>query len=168
MSTSNTKIDGVKTMKTMSIMSKILQLLDNSPKPKFSGNGADRRIVDREELSALLDDLKNTIPADIKRASGILSERESTLRNAREQADDIVQKAQEEADELRSQAQDAAEKVYQQAVAEYKALVSENSVYIEATRKADELQQAAEEMPMRSATVPVPMPMIFLPMYSVT
>ena len=79
MSTSNTKIDGVKTMKTMSIMSKILQLLDNSPKPKFSGNGADRRIVDREELSALLDDLKNTIPADIKRASGILSERESTI-----------------------------------------------------------------------------------------
>ncbi|MDO4853368.1 MAG: hypothetical protein Q4A88_08125, partial [Clostridia bacterium] len=131
-------------MKIYSILSKIEQLLDESPKPKFS-NGADRRIVDVEEFNNLLGDLKAQIPEDIRKAGGIISERENTLRDARERANDILERAQKEADELHEQAQAAAENVYHQAVSEYEAMVSENSVYTEACRRADELQAAAEE-----------------------
>ena len=137
-------MSGVQTMKIYSILSKIEQLLDESPKPKFN-SGAERRIVDLQEFNDLLGDLKAQIPEDIRRAGGIISERDNTLRNAREKAQDILESAEKEADELRAQAQEAAEKVYQQAVAEYEAMVSENSVYTEACRRAEELQQAAEE-----------------------
>ena len=42
-------MNGVQTMKIFSILSKIEQLVADSPKPRFN-NGANRRIVDEEEL----------------------------------------------------------------------------------------------------------------------
>ncbi len=137
-------MSGVKTMKTYSIISKIEQLLDESPKPKFN-NGTDRRIVDMEELNSLLGDLKAQIPEDIRKASGIINERENTLRDAQERANEILESAQKEADDLHDQAQEAAENVYRQAVAEYEGLVSESSVYQAALKRADDLHRAAEE-----------------------
>ena len=113
-------------------------------KPRFSNAGS-RRIIDEEELLALLDDLKATIPEDIRRASGIIAEKENTLRDANEQADQIVADAQKEANELHEQAQEAAENVYRQAVAEYEGLVSESAVYQAAVKRAEDLRQAAEE-----------------------
>lgn len=137
-------MSSAQTMKIYSILSKIEQLLAESPKPKFN-NAGNRRIVDTDELNALLGDLKATIPEDIRRASGIITERENTLRDANEQADVIVAMAQKEADELHNQAQEAAENVYRQAVAEYEALVSESSVYSEAVARAEALRIASEE-----------------------
>ena len=137
-------MNGVQTMKIFSILSKIEQLVADSPKPRFNNAGS-RRIIDEEELLTLLDDLKATIPEDIRRASGIIAEKENTLRDANEQADEIVAEAQKEANELREQAQEAAENVYRQAVAEYEGLVSESSVYQSAVKRADDLRQAAEE-----------------------
>ena len=137
-------MSGVQTMKIYSILSKIEQLLDESPKPKFS-NGVERRIVDLEEFNGLLEELKTQIPEDIRRAGGIIHERENTLRDAREQAKETIEQAEAEAESLRKQAQEAAETVYHQAVSEYEAMVSENSVYTEACRRAEELQAAAEE-----------------------
>lgn len=137
-------MSGVQTMKIYSILSKLEQLLDESPRPKFS-NGVERRIVDVDDFNNLLEELKTQIPEDIRRASGIIHERDNTLRDARDQAKEIVESAEKEADALKAQAQEAAENVYHQAVAEYEALVSENSVFTEACRRADELQAAAEE-----------------------
>ncbi len=137
-------MNGVQTMKIFSILSKIEQLVSESPKPRFNNAGS-RRIIDEEELIALLDDLKATIPEDIRRASGIIAEKENTLRDANEQADQIVADAQKEANELHEQAQEAAENVYRQAVAEYEALVQQESVYQEAMKRADDLHRAAEE-----------------------
>ena len=137
-------MSGVQTMKIYSILSKLEQLLDESPRPRFS-NGVERRIVDVEDFNNLLEELKTQIPEDIRRASGIIHERDNTLRDAREQAKEIVESAEKEAEALKAQAQEAAENVYHQAVTEYEALVSENSVFTEACRRADELQAAAEE-----------------------
>ena len=69
-------MNGVQTMKIFSILSKIEQLVADSPKPRFNNAGS-RRIIDEEELLALLDDLKATIPEDIRRASGIIAEKEN-------------------------------------------------------------------------------------------
>ncbi|MBR3129069.1 MAG: hypothetical protein IKF65_00935, partial [Clostridia bacterium] len=131
-------------MKIFSILSKIEQLVEESPKPKFS-NAGNRRIIDADELGALLEDLRTTIPENIRKASGILAEKDNMLRDANEQADQIVADAQNEANELHEQAQEAAENVYRQAVAEYEGLISENSVYQAALKRADDLQRAAEE-----------------------
>ena len=49
-------MNGVQTMKIFSILSKIEQLVADSPKPRFS-NGGNRRIIEEEELMTLLDDL---------------------------------------------------------------------------------------------------------------
>ena len=137
-------MNGVQTMKIFSIISKIEQLVEESPKPKFS-NGGNRRIVDADELGALLEDLRTTIPENIRKASSIISEKENILRDANEQADQIVEEAHKEAEDLHAQAQEAAENVYNQAVAEYEALISESSVYQAALKRADDLQRAAED-----------------------
>ena len=101
-------MSGVQTMKIYSILSKIEQLLDESPRPKFS-NGTERRIIDLDEFNGLLEELKTQIPEDIRRAGGIIHERENTLRDAREQAKETVEQAEAEAESLRKQAQEAAE-----------------------------------------------------------
>lgn len=137
-------MNGVQTMKIFSIISKIEQLVEGSPKPKFS-NAGNRRIVDADELGVLLEDLRATIPENIRKASSIIAEKDNILRDANEQADQIVEEAHKEADDLHAQAQEAAENVYNQAVAEYEALVSENSVYQAALKRAEDLQRAAED-----------------------
>ncbi|MCL2695010.1 MAG: hypothetical protein FWE69_01645 [Clostridiales bacterium] len=130
-------------MKIFNIISKIEQVLEESPKSKFGANN--RRVVDVELLYDMLGDLKVTIPEDIRRAGGVIAESEKTLRDANEQADEILTAAEQEADELTRQAQDAAEKVYNQAVEEYNALVSETSIFQEARARAAQTVAEAEE-----------------------
>jgi len=141
-------MSSAQTMKIFNIISKIEQVLEESPKSKFGANN--RRVVDVELLYDMLGDLKVTIPEDIRRAGGVIAESEKTLREANEQADEIIVAAEQEAEELTRQAQDAAEKVYNQSVEEYNALVSETSVFQEARARATQLLAEAEE---QSATI---------------
>ena len=122
-------MSSAQTMKIYSIISRIEQVLNDSPKYKLSGGN--RKIVEVGELFDLLGDLKVTIPEDIRRASGIIAEESNILGDANEQADEIVNKAKADAEDLMQQAQEAAEKVYNQSVQEYEALVSQESVYQE-------------------------------------
>ena len=134
-------MSSAQTMKIYSIISRIEQVLNDSPKYKLSGGN--RKIVEVGELFDLLGDLKVTIPEDIRRASGIIAEESNILGDANEQADEIVNKAKADAEDLMQQAQEAAEKVYNQSVQEYEALVSEESVYREAAERAKQIQQEA-------------------------
>ena len=128
-------------MKIYSIISRIEQVLTDSPKYKLGGGN--KKIVEVEELFDLLGDLKVTIPEDIRRASGIIAEEANILGDANEQAEETVSKAKAEAEDLMRQAQAAAEKVYNQSVQEYEALVSEESVYQEAVARSKQMQQEA-------------------------
>ena len=134
-------MSSAQTMKIYSIISRIEQVLNDSPKYKLSGGN--RKIVEVGELFDLLGDLKVTIPEDIRRASGIIAEEGNILGDANEQAEEIVSKAKADAEDLMKQAQEAAEKVYNQSVQEYEALVSEESVYREAAERAQQIQQEA-------------------------
>ena len=136
-------MSSAQTMKIFNIISKIEQILEESPKSKFGTTN--RRTVDVDMLYDILGDLKVTIPEDIRRAGGVIAEGENILREANENADEIIDAAQHEAEELTRQAQDAAEKVYNQAVEEYNALVSESSVYQEAQARAAQMTAEAEE-----------------------
>jgi vacuolar-type H+-ATPase subunit H len=51
--------------------------------------------VDKEKLYDLLDQMRSTIPEEIKQARGIVNEREETLAEARREAERIVVEARE-------------------------------------------------------------------------
>ena len=77
-------MSSAQTMKIYSIISRIEQVLNDSPKYKLGGGN--KKIVEVEELFDLLGDLKVTIPEDIRRASGIIAEETNILGDANEQA----------------------------------------------------------------------------------
>lgn len=131
------------TMKIYSIISKIEQVLEDSPKTKFGGAG--KKVVEVDELFDLLGDLKVTIPEDIRRASGIIAEEANTLSDADERAEEIVATAQQEANELMDKAQQTAERIYNKAVAEYEAMINETNVYREATARAERILSESED-----------------------
>ena len=97
-------MSSAQTMKIYSIISRIEQELEESPRTKFAG-ATNKRIVEIDRLFDLLSDLKVTIPEDIRRATGILAEANNTIRDARENAKDMVEQAQQEADQIMGQAQ---------------------------------------------------------------
>ncbi|MBQ6426549.1 MAG: hypothetical protein IJK14_08315 [Clostridia bacterium] len=130
-------------MKIYSIISRIEDELEDSPKTKFAGQG-NRRVVEIDRLFDLLDDLKVTIPEDIRRATGILAAAENTIQDAKEKADDIIAESQQEADQILQQAQNNAESIYRRAQEEYEQRVSESEIYKEALNRANEISQEAE------------------------
>lgn len=145
-------MSNAQSMQVFSKLSKIEQALENSPKYKLGGGN--KHVVDIDEILDLLGDLKATIPEDIKKAGGIISEEKRILSDANEQAEEILRKATEEAEglcdqaqnkakELKQQSEEAAKNVYQKAVEDYNALVSEQSVYKEAVRRAEILESEA-------------------------
>ena len=136
-------MSSAQTMKIYSIISRIEDELEDSPKTKFAG-AANKRIVEIDRLFDLLGDLKVTIPEDIRRATGILAEAENTIRDAQENADEIVASAQQEADQILQQAQANAESIYRQAQVEYEQRVSESEVYKEAIARANSISDEAE------------------------
>ena len=136
-------MSSAQTMKIYSIISRIEDELEDSPKTKFAGQG-NRRVVEIDRLFDLLDDLKVTIPEDIRRATGIIAEAENTIRDAKEKADDIIAESQQEADQILQQAQNNAESIYRQAQTEYEQRVSESEIYREALSRANEISQEAE------------------------
>ena len=73
-------------MKIYSILSRIEQELEESPKTKFGAQN--KRLVEIDRLFDLLGELKVTIPEDIRRATGIISEAENTIRDAKDSAAD--------------------------------------------------------------------------------
>ena len=136
-------MSSAQTMKIYSIISRIEQELEESPRTKFAG-ATNKRIVEIDRLFDLLSDLKVTIPEDIRRATGILAEANNTIRDARENAKDMVEQAQQEADQIMGQAQASAENLYHQAQVDFENRVSESEVYKEAFARAKEITTEAE------------------------
>jgi len=63
----------------------------------------DSVMLDREELYDLLDQMRSTIPEEIKQARWIVKERQEMLAEAKQEADRIVAEANEKAARLASQ-----------------------------------------------------------------
>ena len=56
-----------------------------------------RTVVDIEKLRAVVDDIRLNIPAEIKQARGIVSDRADIITNAKREADGIIRNAEERA-----------------------------------------------------------------------
>ena len=59
--------------------------------------------VDREEIYDLLDQMRATIPEEIKQARWIVKERQAMLDEARSESDRIIRSAQDEAEKITSE-----------------------------------------------------------------
>ena len=136
-------MSSAQTMKIFSIINRIKQELEESPRSKFGGTS--KRVVEVDRLLDLLEDLKVVIPEDIRRATGIISEADNLLADAKESAQDIVEQAHQEADTILSQAEGEAAAIRSNAQSEFEKRVGESEVYNEAFRRASGIASEAEE-----------------------
>jgi vacuolar-type H+-ATPase subunit H len=60
----------------------------------------DSVMIDREEIYDLLDQMRSTIPEEIKQARWIVKERQEMLAEAKQESDRLLSEAQERADKL--------------------------------------------------------------------
>jgi vacuolar-type H+-ATPase subunit H len=63
----------------------------------------DSVMVDREEIYDLLDQMRSTIPEEIKQARWIVKERQEMLAEAKQEADRLLKEAQDRAEQLASE-----------------------------------------------------------------
>jgi len=63
----------------------------------------DKVMIDREEIYDILDQMRTTIPEEIKQARWIVKERQEMLAEAKTESDRIVKEANEQADRLVSE-----------------------------------------------------------------
>jgi hypothetical protein len=85
--------------------------------------GSDRCIVEREKVLDIIDEIKATLPVDLKQARTIVDARNEVINMAKREADGIKRQAEERARQM----------------------VSEEEVLITAKHKANDLLSAAEE-----------------------
>src|SRR5450756_3124256 len=63
----------------------------------------DSVMIDREEMYDILDQMRSTIPEEIKQARWIVKERQEMLAEAKQEAERMLTEAQERADRLASE-----------------------------------------------------------------
>jgi len=63
----------------------------------------DSVMIDREEMYDILDQMRSTIPEEIKQARWIVKERQEMLAEAKQEAERVLTEAQERADRLASE-----------------------------------------------------------------
>ena len=99
----------------------------------------DSVMIDREEIYDLLDQMRSTVPEEIKQARWIVKERQEMLAEAKQEAERVVAESQERADKLASETEVVrlAEKNAQQIVEE--AHEREREIRLGAEDYADEM-----------------------------
>jgi cell division septum initiation protein DivIVA len=130
-------------MKIFSIINRMKQELEESPRSKFGGPS--KRVVEVDRLLDLLEDLKVVIPEDIRRATGIISEADNTIQDAKETAEEIIEQAHQESETILAQAQSEADSIRANAQSEFENRVCESEVYKEAYDRASNVALEAEE-----------------------
>jgi len=78
------------------LIDRLEALFNQSSRVPFSS----KALVDEDEFLRLIDQLRITIPQDIKSAKQVLQERDQIVREAQERAEHIVALAQEQAERL--------------------------------------------------------------------
>ena len=99
--------NNIQNMQIFTIIGQIEDMVENSPRPKIGG--ANKRVIDVEEMMDLLGDLKVTIPEDIRRANSVIVDAQSMIDNADEHARDVVSQAETDGEKIVADAQQKAE-----------------------------------------------------------
>jgi chlorite dismutase len=113
------------------ILDMLDDLLDKSWSLPLSGG---RSVVDDEKIRSLLNDVRLSLPSEIKQARAIVADRTEILATAKQEADNVVRRAEDRARALIAQ-----EEIIRQA--RQKA----NEMMSQAQQKAKELRQASQD-----------------------
>ena len=106
---------------------------------------AGKVFVDGEEVRQILDEIKEEIPTEVRKAKAIVADRTQIIEDAHREADSIIRVAQEKAealveqDEIVRQAQQKANELLAAAQAKYREMRKASNEYVdELMRRTDE------------------------------
>ena len=105
--------NNIQNMQIFTIIGQIEDMVENSPRPKIGG--ANKRVIDVEEMMDLLGDLKVTIPEDIRRANSVIVDAQSMIDNADEHARDVVSQAETDGEKIVADAKQKAVDIIEKA-----------------------------------------------------
>lgn len=91
-------------------------------------------LVDSDEIEQILNEMKNSLPEEIKQAKWINEEKDKIISAADQEKNTIIDNARKEADEIIKNAQQRAEE-----------LISENTITEQATKYGEDLVERAED-----------------------
>lgn len=114
-------------------MDDLMEQLDEVLEGGFKMPGK-RVVIDVEKVRAIIDDMRMTMPTEIKQAKGIVADRADIINNAKREADSIVRVAEE-----RAKAMVAQEEITK--LAQAKA----GEVLAAAQKKSREMRKAAQD-----------------------
>ncbi len=124
------------------LIDEMYDVLDKGWKMPLS---AGKVFVDGEEVRQILDEIKEEIPTEVRKAKAIVADRGQIIEEAHREADTIIRVAQEKAqamveqDEIVRQAQAKANELLAQAQQKFKEMRRASSEYVEdLMRRADE------------------------------
>ena len=114
-------------------MDDLMEQLDETLDSGFKMPGK-RVVVDVEKVRAIIDDMRMTMPTEVKQAKGIVADRADIINNAKREADNIIRAAEE-----RAKAMVAQEEITK--LAQAKA----GEVLAAAQKKSREMRKAAQD-----------------------
>ena len=114
-------------------MDDLMEQLDETLDSGFKMPGK-RVVVDVETVRAIIDDMRMTMPTEVKQAKGIVADRADIINNAKREADNIIRVAEE-----RAKAMVAQEEITK--LAQAKA----GEVLAAAQKKSREMRKAAQD-----------------------
>jgi vacuolar-type H+-ATPase subunit H len=138
-----TDADG--TVDILYLVDRLEELVGIGKRVPFSG----RVMVEEEEFLALVDQLRVTVPNEIKQAQRIIKEREAILGRAQEEATKILDTARQQAEYIVSQqgvlneARQRGEELLRQVEAEHKRSIGQIDVY--ALQQFARVEEALQE-----------------------
>ena len=102
-------------------------------------------LVDSEEIKAILDDIKEEIPAEIQKAKAIVTDRQQIMADVKREAETMIRMAEDKQKELINR-----DEVVRQAQAKANELIAQAQVKFKDMRKAsndyiDEVMRKSEE-----------------------
>ena len=114
-------------------MDDLMEQMDETLDSGFKMPGK-RVVVDVEKVRAIIDDMRMTMPTEVKQAKGIVADRADIINNAKREADNIIRVAEE-----RAKAMVAQEEITK--LAQAKA----GEVLAAAQKKSREMRKAAQD-----------------------
>lgn len=124
------------------LIEEMYDVLDKGWKMPLS---AGKVFVDGDEVRQILDEIKEELPAEVRKSKAIVADRTQIIEDAHREADNIIRAAQEKAqtlveqDEIVRQAQQKANELLAQAQAKYREMRKASNDYVdELMRRTDE------------------------------
>lgn len=117
-------------MNVYDLLDEMDKLVDDAWSVPLSGG---KTVLDAERVREIIDDLRNSIPHEIRQAKAITAQRRQILNEAKKEGDLIVGKAKEKAQELINQ-----DEVVKQANIRAKEVITE------AQKQANDIQKSAD------------------------